>query len=48
MELFLFFTNLLQRFQLSVPKGSPLPPIIGIHTGAINMPPPYKVSVKVS
>ncbi|KAM4881722.1 cytochrome P450 2D17-like [Thomomys bottae] len=42
MELFLFFTCLLQRFSFSVPAGQPRPSTLGVFE-ALVMPAPYKL-----
>ncbi|XP_012880321.1 PREDICTED: cytochrome P450 2D17-like [Dipodomys ordii] len=42
MELFLFFTCLLQRFSFSVPAGQPRPSTIGVY-GTVVMPAPYQL-----
>ncbi|KAM4881129.1 cytochrome P450 2D17-like [Thomomys bottae] len=42
MELFLFFTCLLQRFSFSVPAGQPRPSTLGIYETVV-MPAPYKL-----
>ncbi|XP_012880310.1 PREDICTED: cytochrome P450 2D17-like [Dipodomys ordii] len=42
MELFLFFTCLLQRFSFSVPTGQPRPSTIGVYETVV-MPAPYQL-----
>ncbi|XP_021072463.2 cytochrome P450 2D3-like isoform X3 [Mus pahari] len=46
MELFLFFTCLLQRFSFSVPAGQPLPSDYGIYTMPVT-PAPYQLCAVV-
>ncbi|KAM5289160.1 uncharacterized protein ACOB6Z_001517 [Ctenodactylus gundi] len=42
MELFLFFTCLLQHFSFAVPEGQPRPSDFGV-VGGLSMPPPYEL-----
>uniref|UniRef100_A0A0N4ZAS7 Cytochrome P450 n=1 Tax=Parastrongyloides trichosuri TaxID=131310 RepID=A0A0N4ZAS7_PARTI len=46
MELFLFMTNLLSRYEIKVPKGSPMPLLKGKWAGIIKAP-PYSFEVTV-
>lgn len=45
MELFLFFTGMLQRFTFSVPDGAP-PPTLEGDLSVTYMPKPFEVVVK--
>ena len=44
MELFLFFTAMMQRFRFSTPPGMPLPDMEGI-LGLTNAPKPFETVV---
>ncbi len=44
MELFLFFTSMLQKFTFSLPEGHELPSLIG-KLGITNTPPEFEVKV---
>ena len=45
MELFLFFTSIVQHLDISLPEGSPLPDLVGTQ-GITYMPKPFKVCIK--
>ena len=45
MEVFLFFTSILQKFDLILPEGEPLPPLEGI-VGIGHFPKRFKIIFK--
>ena len=45
MNLFLFFTSILQTYDLVLPEGHLLPPLVG-ELGAVNGAPDFKVIFK--